>query len=243
MKRIIKGPKTKQQLASLLEGYLYGLGEVCHTLFGSEGEVAIYSAIGSYFLRYLKRHMGIEFLEQDPWKRYCHIIEVFTSYGFYSHVELEEQTPNQYRMLETEQYAGEVWEEQGAWERGTPPCPLWSIILHSLSEINYTIVLDTMDYNKKCNGFESTFHFLEVAVGDKDVIKLAKKTIRNALIPICANCKKIRDDDDNWISNDLYFTKKYDAKFSHSVCPTCAEKLYPGLKKRLTSKKSNILKK
>ena len=96
----------------------------------------MYSAIGSYFLDYLKKEIGISFTETDPWERYCHIIEVFTSYGFYSHVEMEERGSNTYWMLETDQYAGGVWEQQKAWERGTPPCPLWSIILYSLSEIN-----------------------------------------------------------------------------------------------------------
>lgn len=231
MKKIFDGPKTKEQLSTLLEGYLYGLGEVCHTLFGPKGEEAMYSAIGSFFMIYLKRQMGIEFIEQDPWERYCHIIEVFTSYGFYSHVELEERTPSEYWMLETDQYAGGVWEEQGAWERGTPPCPLWSIILYSLSEINYTVVLDSVDYKKKCNGYESTFHFEEIAAKDKDILGQAKKTIRSAMIPICSHCKKIREENDTWVSNDVYFTENYDAKFTHSICPVCCEKFYPELLK------------
>jgi hypothetical protein len=227
MKKIIEGPKKRQQLQALLEGYLYGLGEVCHQLFGSKGEQAMYSAIGSYFLSYLKRHMGIEFIEQDPWERYCHIVEVFTSYGFYSHVEMEQRGSDEYWMLETDQYAANVWEEQASWERGIPPCPLWSIIMHSLSEINYKIVLDSFSYHEQCNGYESTFHFEKTEATDEDVLALAKKTLRSTLIPICANCKKIRDENDNWVSNDEYFTKNYDAKFSHSICPTCFEKLYP----------------
>lgn len=227
MKKIMHGPQKKLQLHALLEGYLFGLGEVCHALFGSKGEHAMYSAIGSYFLSYLKRHMGIEFHEQDPWERLCHIIDVFTSYGFYSHVEMEQRTPDEYWMLEKDQYAAGVWEEQASWERGTPPCPLWSIILHSLSEIHYMIVLDSMIYNKKHNGYESTFHFKAIAARDKNnLLEQAKKTIRSALIPICSNCKKIRDKDGNWVGHDEYFTKNYDAKYSHSICRACYEKLY-----------------
>ena len=199
MKIIFDGPDKKTQLPDLLEGYLFGLGEVCHQLFGSKGEVAMYSAIGNYFLNYLKQKLGIEFVDENPWERYCHIIKVFTSYGFYSHVELDEIVPKSYWMLETNQYAGSVWEEQGAWERGTPPCPLWSIILHSLSEIDQTIVLDSVSYNKKCNGYESKFHFEKIIIDNNDVIESARIIIRDSLIPICSHCKSIRDDQGDWI--------------------------------------------
>ncbi|MFO7889974.1 MAG: hypothetical protein R6V04_06510 [bacterium] len=229
MKRVINGPETKEGLPTLLEGYLYGLGEVCHNLFGPEGEVAMYSAIGSYFLNYLKRKMGIEFLDHDPWEQYCHIVAVFTSYGFYAHVELEKRDDNVYWMLESDQYAGGVWEEQGAWERGTPPCPLWSIILYSLSRINYTIVLDSVTYNEKYNGFESTFHFEKIEDKDKDVLNRAKKEIRSAIIPICGGCKKIRDDKGNWVNIETYFTENFEAKFSHGLCPECSKKYFSKL--------------
>ena len=227
MKIVFDSVDKKSQLPDLLEGYLYGLGEVCHNLFGSKGEVAMYSAIGSYFLTYLKQKLGVEFTDKNPWERYCHIIKVFTSYGFYSHVELDEIAPDSFWMLETNQYAGNVWEEQNAWERGTPPCPLWSIILYSLSEIDQTIILDSVSYKKECNGYESTFHFEAKIADENDVLEYARKTIRSSLIPICSNCKKIRDDKGEWMNNDIYFTNNYEAKFSHGICPDCAKKLYP----------------
>ena len=187
----------------------------------------MYSAIGSYFLKYLKQKFGIEFIDENPWQRYIRIIEVFTSYGFYSHVELDEIASNKYWMLETNQYAGGVWEEQVAWERGTPPCPLWSIILHSLSEINQTIILDSVSYNKEYNGYESTFHFQETPPAEKEVIEIARDTLREALIPICSHCKKIRDEKGNWINPDVYFASNHKFEFTHSICRECAQKHYP----------------
>ncbi len=47
------------------------------------------------------------------------------------------------------------------------------------------------------------------------------------LIPICASCKKIRDDKGYWNQLEIYFQEHSDAMFSHSVCPECMEKLYP----------------
>ena len=47
------------------------------------------------------------------------------------------------------------------------------------------------------------------------------------LIPICTNCKKVRDDEGYWNQIEAYISKKSDAKFSHSICPSCAKILYP----------------
>jgi uncharacterized small protein (DUF1192 family) len=54
------------------------------------------------------------------------------------------------------------------------------------------------------------------------------KTLRGFL-PICANCKKIRDDEGYWQQIEQYIQERSDAQFSHSICPECAEKLYPQL--------------
>ncbi|MGD0231297.1 MAG: response regulator [Syntrophorhabdales bacterium] len=47
------------------------------------------------------------------------------------------------------------------------------------------------------------------------------------LIPICASCKKIRDDEGYWDQLEAYIGKRTEAVFSHGICPECAEKLYP----------------
>lgn len=54
------------------------------------------------------------------------------------------------------------------------------------------------------------------------------KTLRG-FIPICANCKSIRDDTGYWNQIETYIKKHSDAVFSHSICPDCAKKLYPDL--------------
>ncbi len=51
------------------------------------------------------------------------------------------------------------------------------------------------------------------------------KTLKG-LIPICANCKNIRDDKGYWNKLESYIEKHSDALFSHSMCPTCMEKCY-----------------
>jgi PAS domain S-box-containing protein len=56
---------------------------------------------------------------------------------------------------------------------------------------------------------------------------LADVKLLSGLVPICANCKKIRDDQGYWTQIESYIQDRSDAKFSHSICPDCAKKLYP----------------
>jgi hypothetical protein len=51
-----------------------------------------------------------------------------------------------------------------------------------------------------------------------------------ALLPICARCKKIRDDQDYWHRLEAYFGDRFDLEFTHGICPECAAELFPGLK-------------
>jgi hypothetical protein len=52
------------------------------------------------------------------------------------------------------------------------------------------------------------------------------KTLRG-LLPICASCKKIRDDKGYWNYLEIYIRDHSEATFSHSICPQCKRKVYP----------------
>jgi hypothetical protein len=54
-----------------------------------------------------------------------------------------------------------------------------------------------------------------------------------SVIPICANCKRIRDDQEFWDHVENYFKKHLDIDFSHGICPDCIQKLYPDLYAKL----------
>ncbi|MFZ4619532.1 MAG: PAS domain S-box protein [Bacteroidota bacterium] len=62
------------------------------------------------------------------------------------------------------------------------------------------------------------------------------KTLKG-IVPICANCKKIRDDKGYWEQVDQYVAKHTDAKFSHGICPDCTQKLYPDYYNRMSKDK------
>ena len=46
------------------------------------------------------------------------------------------------------------------------------------------------------------------------------------MLPICSNCKKIRDDNGYWDILESYIVKHSEATFSHSMCPNCVKEIY-----------------
>lgn len=60
---------------------------------------------------------------------------------------------------------------------------------------------------------------LRQAIGDVKAL--------TGLLPICASCKRIRDDQGYWSQVEAYITSRTEATFSHGICPDCVERLYP----------------
>lgn len=56
---------------------------------------------------------------------------------------------------------------------------------------------------------------------------LAKVEKLEGMLPICANCKRIRDENGVWHNVEVYIRDHSKAEFSHGICPECAKRLYP----------------
>ncbi|MDA8418054.1 MAG: response regulator [Desulfobacteraceae bacterium] len=56
---------------------------------------------------------------------------------------------------------------------------------------------------------------------------LDKVKLLSGFLPICASCKRIRDDQGYWQQIESYIRDHSEAEFSHGICPDCARKLYP----------------
>lgn len=65
-------------------------------------------------------------------------------------------------------------------------------------------------------------------------LTVAKDKVRHleGILPICAYCKKIRDDQEAWHQLEDYITDNSEAWFSHGICPDCAETVRQQMKKR-----------
>lgn len=53
----------------------------------------------------------------------------------------------------------------------------------------------------------------------------------SGLLPICAGCKKIRDDQGTWSQIETYISQHTEAEFSHGLCPECQKVYFPGVTK------------
>jgi len=75
-----------------------------------------------------------------------------------------------------------------------------------------------------------------------DALELSNQQLLSALaevqqlkgiIPICAACKKIRDDKGYWHQVEAYVEQHSTAQFSHGICPDCRDELYPSVAEEL----------
>jgi GAF domain-containing protein len=62
-------------------------------------------------------------------------------------------------------------------------------------------------------------------------LKAALDRVRQleGLLPICSGCRQIRDDQGSWRALEHYLVARGAARFTHSICPTCVQVLYPDL--------------
>ena len=78
------------------------------------------------------------------------------------------------------------------------------------------------------------FDQLDVAAADREELigelRGALDTVKQlrGLLPICASCKKIRNDDGCWTPMEGYIEERSEALFTHSICHDCVATLYPG---------------
>jgi len=86
--------------------------------------------------------------------------------------------------------------------------------------LEYRFVMSDINIRKNIEG-EREKLILEL----KGAIAKIKKL--SGLLPICASCKKIRDDQGYWTQIESYIREHSEADFSHGICPSCIKKLYP----------------
>ena len=69
--------------------------------------------------------------------------------------------------------------------------------------------------------------FARLAEFERDLQKQVK--VLEGLLPICAFCKNIRNEGGDWERLERFISRRSEAEFSHGICPSCAEKHYPGM--------------
>ena len=71
--------------------------------------------------------------------------------------------------------------------------------------------------------------YLRQLLAEKEALQKAVGEIHllRGMVPICASCKKIRDDKGFWTQIEAYMESRSAIEFSHGICPECAAKFYP----------------
>ncbi len=78
-------------------------------------------------------------------------------------------------------------------------------------------------------------HALQQEKESNEKLSTALAEVKNltGLLPICASCKQIRDDEGYWHRVEAYISNHSDAEFTHSMCPACSKEWYPHFKAKV----------
>ena len=101
-------------------------------------------------------------------------------------------------------------------------------ILKELSDIQIELNLaqQEIEYRKKIEKEkEELIRELQKALSEVKILR--------GFLPICAHCKKIRDDEGYWQQIEQYIQEHSEAVFSHGICPSCAKHLYPEIMEKI----------
>lgn len=104
-------------------------------------------------------------------------------------------------------------------------------------EYAYVILLTALDrkvgYVEGMNAGADDFVTKPCDTGEFEVrLRVAQRVLAlqtevhqlEGLLPICPNCRKIQDENEEWQVVEAYIMKRTDAQFSHGICPECYEK-------------------
>ena len=104
-----------------------------------------------------------------------------------------------------------------------------------LKPVSRDLLFAAIRKSQEILGLERTIKFKDAE--QKRLIKELQQAVASiktlsGLIPICASCKKIRDDQGYWNQLEAYISEHSSAEFSHGICPECAIKIYPNYLKK-----------
>jgi len=99
---------------------------------------------------------------------------------------------------------------------------IWNLVMYLCFFIVVTMLMSTLRL-----ALEHRADLIEKLRGALSEVKEL-----SGILPICANCHKIRNDEGYWLDVADYISRHTNAKFSHGICQECTQKLYPAYFKK-----------
>ncbi|MDA3798158.1 MAG: hypothetical protein PF692_03655 [Kiritimatiellae bacterium] len=110
-----------------------------------------------------------------------------------------------------------------------------NIVGHIFKILSFYMIYQAVIVATLRNPYKNLFgEVVESEKAKEEVINELQKALKQVkqlqgFLPICASCKQIRDDKGYWNQIEEYISEHSEAKFSHGLCPKCAQKLYPDI--------------
>ncbi len=209
----------------------------------------ILNDVGKEIIEYLNMH-GFQFEETGALSDLDTLIDLFVKNGFAESLDVEPADEGQ-NYIWHNLYGIEAYKE--LYEVSDNPflsCPLNLCLYYVINKHNKTMRLHNKSFDMQCNVAESQYEIIDkeppedssfnpLIIENARLYELAQeraerlekayreiKTLRG-IIPMCASCKKVRNDDGYWEQVEAYVSEHSEALFSHGICPDCMEELYP----------------
>ena len=232
----------------LYEAVLVAFGKIL-AKYNTFAQGSILKDVGKEVIDYLNDH-GFKFEEEGTVNDLARLTDLFVKNGFAEKLEVEPAAVGQnfiwHKLWGIEAY-NELHEVS---DNPFLACPLNLCLYYIADKHNKSMRLLSKSFDLKNGNAESQYEVVDkeipkegafdpLVIENARLYQLAKeradrlekanheiKTLRG-IIPICASCKKIRDDKGYWEQVEKYVGKHSEALFSHGICPDCAAKLYP----------------
>ena len=210
---------------------------------------AVLRDIGREIIEYLVKN-GFDFKEEGNLEDMDRLIDHFVQSGFAESLEILPEG-NSKRYIWHDVYGAEAYEElHAATNNAFLSCPLNLCLFYLCDKHGKTMLLHEKSFDLPNRVVVSRYEVVDKPPDREDTLdqlvienarlyqlaqdraeKLKKaldeiKTLKG-ILPICASCKKIRDDQGYWNQIEAYIRDHSDALFTHSICPDCMKKLYP----------------
>jgi hypothetical protein len=182
-------------------------------------------------LRYDDKIISLEFAVLDytfPRRNaYAYQLEGFNdrwvSLGGSRSVTFTNLDPGSYVLRVKASNSDGVWSEVGTSLRLVIPPPFWATWWWRIFCVLAFVGLLVSAHRLRVRHLEKRERELEARVEDA----MSRVKVLKGLLPICATCKKVRDDRGYWNQIESYIRDRSEADFSHGICPDCIARYYP----------------